>query len=104
MNNGKRDILDERSKNRLKKEIKKKIQTTMIGSLSSIEKYFGFLWGEDSDYELTKDQIRMRDIFEELRTEILDKGNIQLRNADAEIESYDVTWRNYHINLPIRRY
>jgi hypothetical protein len=46
----------------------------------------------------------MRDIFEELRTEILDKGNIQLRNADAEIESYDVTWKNYHINLPIRRY
>lgn len=76
----------------------------MIGSLSSIERYFGFLWGEDSEEELTKDQERMRDIFEDLRTEILDKGNIQIRNADAEIDSYDVSWNKYHINLPIRRY
>ena len=104
MNNGRKDIIDERSKYRLKKEIKKKIQTTMIGSLSSIERYFGFLWGEDSEEELTKDQERMRDIFEDLRTEILDKGNIQIRNADAEIDSYDVSWNKYHINLPIRRY
>lgn len=104
MNNGRKDIIDERSKHRLKKEIKKKIQTTMIGSLSSIERYFGFLWGEDSEEELTKEQERMRDIFEDLRTEILDKGNIQIRNADAEIESYDVSWNKYHINLPIRRY
>ena len=100
----KKDILNERSKTRLKKEIKKKIQTTMIGSLSSIEKYFGFLWGEESDGELTKDQIRMRDIFEDMRTEILDKGNIQIRNADAEIESYDVTWNKYQMNLPIKKY
>jgi hypothetical protein len=104
VNNGRKDIIDERSKHRLKKEIKKKIQTTMIGSLSSIERYFGFLWGEDSEEELTKDQERMRDIFEDLRTEILDKGNIQIRNADAEIDSYDVSWNKYHINLPIRRY
>ena len=47
----KKEILNERSTNRLKKEIKKRIQTTMIGSLSSVEKYFGFLWGEDSDSE-----------------------------------------------------
>lgn len=99
----KKDILNERSKTRLKKEIKKKIQTTMIGSLSSIEKYFGFLWGEESD-DLTKDQMKMRDIFEDMRTEILDKGNIQIRNADAEIETYDVVWNKYHMNLPIRKY
>jgi len=36
----KKEILNERSTNRLKKEIKKRIQTTMIGSLSSVEKYF----------------------------------------------------------------
>lgn len=98
----KQDIVYERSKTRLKKEVKKRIQTTMIGALSSIEKYFGFLWGEDLD-ELSKDQERMRDIFEDMRTEILDKGNAQLRNVDSEIENYDVTWNKYHINLPIRR-
>lgn len=100
----KQDIVNERSKTKLKKEVKKRIQTTMIGAISSIEKYFGFLWGEESDDELTKDQERMRDIFEDMRTEILDKGNSQLRNVDAEIENYDVTWNKYHINLPIKRF
>lgn len=100
----KKDLLNERSKTRLKKEVKKRIQTTMIGALSSIEKHFGFLWGEESDDELTKDQERMRDIFEDMRTEILDKGNTQLRNVDSEIENYDVTWNKYHINLPIKRF
>lgn len=99
----KQDIVNERSKTRLKKEIRKRIQTTMIGSLSSIEKYFGFLWGEDSDDDLTRDQMKMRDLFEDMRTEILDKGNNQLRNLDSEIENYDVTWNKYHINLPIKR-
>lgn len=99
----KKDLINERSKTRLKKEVKKRIQTTMIGSLSSIEKYFGFLWGEESD-DLSKDQEKMRDIFEDMRTEILDKGNAQLRNVDSEIENYDITWNKYHINLPIRKF
>ena len=99
----KQDIVNERSKNRLKKEAKKKIQTTMIGAISSIEKYFGFLWGEESEQELTKNEEYMRDVFEELRTEILDKGNSQIRSMDGEIENYQVTWEKYHINIPIRR-
>ena len=103
MDNRKQEIINERSKTRLKKEIKKRIQTTMIGSLSSVEKYFGFLWGENSDAELTKEQMRMREIFEEMRTEILDKGNSQIRNSDSEIENYDVVWNKYHINLPIKK-
>ena len=100
---GKKEILNERSKTRLKKEIKKRIQTTMIGSLSSIEKHFGFLWGNESDIELTDQQIQLKDVFEDMRTEILDKGNAQIRNVEAELESYDVVWNKYHINLPIRR-
>lgn len=103
MDNRKQEILNERSKTRLKKEIKKRIQTTMIGSLSSVEKYFGFLWGENSESELTKEQMRMREIFEEMRTEILDKGNSQIRNSDSEIENYEVVWTKYHINLPIKK-
>ena len=103
MDNRKQEILNERSKTRLKKEIKKRIQTTMIGSLSSVEKYFGFLWGENSESELTKEQMRMREIFEEMRTEILDKGNSQIRNSDSEIENYEVVWNKYHINLPIKK-
>ena len=96
-------IINERSKTRLKKEVKKRILTTMIGSLSSIEKFFGFLWGEGSEGEPTAEQLQMRELFEELRTEILDKGNNQIRNTEAEIQNYDVTWNKYHINLPLKK-
>lgn len=106
MDNGKLDILNERSKTRLKKETRKRIQTTMIGALSSIEKFLGFLWGQgpDEGQILTKEQMQMKEVFEELRTEILDKGNNQIRNVEAEIENYDVVWNKYHINLPIKKF
>lgn len=102
MDDKKREILNERSKARLKKEIKKRIQTTMIGSLSSIEKYFSHLWCDDC-LNPTPEQSRMKELFEEMRTEILDKGNHQIRTAEAEVETYDVVWNKYHINLPIRK-
>ena len=54
------------SKDRLLKISKKKIQTTMIGALSSVEKFFGFLWGHDDGDELTPEQQHMKDLFEEV--------------------------------------
>jgi hypothetical protein len=42
-----KSILEQRSKIRLKKDVKKKIETTMIGALATIEKYLGDLWGHD---------------------------------------------------------
>ena len=100
METTKEDLIKERSKARLKKEAKKKIQTTMIGALSSVEKHFGELWGGSSATP-SPEQARMRNIFEELRTEILDKGNAQIRNMDSEIEAYDVNWSGYHMQLPL---
>ena len=42
------------SKERLSKILKKKIQTTMIGALSSIEENFGFLWNNSETQKKTK--------------------------------------------------
>ena len=95
-------ILEQRSKIRLKKDVKKKIETTMIGALASIEKYLGELWGHDLP-DPTPEQAQLKEVYEELRSEILDKGNTQIRNAEAEIENYDVTWNKYHYNIPIQR-
>jgi hypothetical protein len=98
----KKALIQERSKTRLKKEIKKRIETTMIGALASVEKYFGHLWGHNA-LEVSPEQAQLKEIYEELRSEILDKGNAQIRNADSEIETYDVTWNKYHISIPIKR-
>ena len=40
--NSKDDLYKEKSKDRLTKNCKKKVQTTMIGALSSIEDHLGF--------------------------------------------------------------
>lgn len=78
------------SSNRLYGASKKKIQTTMIGALVTFEKYFGDLL---SDEEL-------KDAFENARSEILDRGNSQIRNLEIDFSEYDITWKKNHIVLP----
>lgn len=89
------------SKDALFKSCKKKIQTTMIGALDTIEKQFGFLWAFDDQQELNEQQKQMKDIYDEVRAAILDKGNTQIRNLEAEFSSYEVTKKRYQIDLPV---
>ena len=96
------------SKERLTKICSTKVKTTMIGSLSIIEKHFGFLWGlddngKDSGKSLTPEEQHMKELFDEVvRSEILDLGNNQMRNMSAEIQQYEVEWKRYHLQLPVR--
>jgi len=88
------------SKERLSKILKKKVQTTMIGALSSIEEHFSFLWSTEKS-EMTPEQKIMYDTFQKVRSEILDKGNTQARNIDAELAQDDVKWLRYQNNIPV---
>lgn len=97
----KKEIINERSKDRLKKEISKRMRTSMIGAVSSIEKILGHLWCHEC-VSRTPEQEKLYLLFQELRTEILDKGNDQIRSCESELSSYEVVWQGYHINLPIR--
>jgi transcription termination factor Rho len=100
-----KNIRDERrkeiSKDSLFKSCKKKVQTTMIGALDSIERNFGFLWACEDDSELTDEQKQLKEIYNETRANILDKGNTQIRNLEAEFSSYEITKKRYQINLPV---
>jgi hypothetical protein len=88
------------SKDRLSKILRRKIETTMIGALSSIEESFGFLWAEDSPYtEEVKSE--MLDLYNKVRSEILDKGNGQARNVDAELAQYTIKWLRYSMDIPV---
>ena len=87
------------SKERLSKILKKKIQTTMIGALSTIEEHFGFLWDNNETSEA--DQQAMRDLYQKIRSEILDKGNNQARNIDAELSQCDIEWLKYSMKIPM---
>jgi len=91
------------SKDRLLKISKKKIQTTMIGALSTLEKQFGFLWGHGTEEPLTPEQQHLRDLYDEVRSEILDRGNAQSRNLEAEFSQYDIRWNRYKMELPVTK-
>ena len=88
------------SRDRLSKIIRKKIETTMIGALSSVEEHFGFLWATE-DGQLTDEQRYMKETYQKIRSEILYKGNTQARNVDAELAQYDVKWLKYSIQIPV---
>ena len=87
----------ELSKDKLLSVSKKKIQTTMIGAISTLESHFGFLWDVENP---TAEQKQLKSIFEEMRSEILDRGNTQIRNLENEFANYDITWKKYTMNLP----
>ena len=85
------------SKEKLFLASKKKIQTTMIGAIATIESNFGFLWEGEV---LTKEQAELKNIFEQARSEILDRGNTQIRNLENEFNNYEIFWKKYTLQLP----
>ena len=98
------DRYKEVSKDALFKASKKKIQTTMIGALSTIEEHFGFLWGfELPEEQLTPEQKHVKSIFEDVRAKILDRGNTQIRSLESEFVNYEISKKKYFINLPMAK-
>jgi hypothetical protein len=90
------------SRDKLFKAAKKKIQTTMIGALSTIEEQFGFLWGFDiPEEERMPEQKKIHEIYEDTRAKILDRGNTQIRTLETEFINYDITRKKHFINLPM---
>lgn len=87
------------SRVRLKKISQKKFKTCFIFALSEFESRFGILlWGHGLlEDEITPEQKANRVIWEEVRKNILDKGNVQSRALDMEIDLHHVEFQGYHM-------
>ena len=84
------------SKRRLTNIIKKKFNTTIIGSLAAFEDQFGELWGHGlAVNDLDDDQQYWREVWMETRAKVLDNGNSNLRAAESEISQYTLSWNRY---------
>jgi hypothetical protein len=93
----------ESSKKRLLNILKKKFDTTTIGTLAILEESLGDLWGHGIPYrELNEEELEFREIWNEIRTKILDLGNSNLRGAQSEIAQYTLSWNRYVTNFVIR--
>ena len=88
------------SKRRLSNILKKKFDTTIIGSLAAFEERFGELWGHGLAMgDLDEDQRYWREVWMETRSKVLDNGNANLRAAQNEISQYTLSWNRYVTNF-----
>ncbi len=92
----------EDSKKRLENIITTKIRTTFIGAIDIFEQNFGELWGYNSNQPLTSSQKELLKLWNQIRTEILDLGNNQLRAAQLELSNHTIKWNRYTVNIPIK--
>ena len=94
------DRYKDNSKRRLSNILKKKFDTTIIGSLAAFEETFGELWGHGLSVEdLDEDQRYWRELWMETRSKVLDNGNANLRAAQNEISQYTLSWNRYVTNF-----
>lgn len=95
--------MNDKYRERLKKVLGKKFDTTMIFPLSQFEAAFGEIWGDKMPEEsLTDSQKAMRVKWNRVRDNILNNGNHQKRNMHAELDLHDVVWKRYQsILLPV---
>lgn len=89
------------SRNRLKKIAHKKFRTCFIFALAEFENTFGFeIWGHNlPEDQLTPKQKANRIRWEQVRKNILDKGNAQSRALGMEIDLHRVEFRGYRMDF-----
>lgn len=68
-------------------DIEKRFKTLMIGSISRFEQSFGYLWNHGHEPTDEKEEF-FRDKWEDLRYELLNHGNNQIRLAINELNDY----------------
>jgi len=86
----------EGSKKRLMNSLERKFKTTMIGSLARFERVFGYLWAHNvKGRALTNEERKAKELWDEVRNDILDNGHAQLRGAQQEITQYDMKFNRY---------
>lgn len=93
----------DQSRNRLVKIIEKKIMTVGVGAIATFEEEFGHLWGLGLDQsKLTERQVKWKEVWIEVRNEILNRTNDQVRAVYNEFKQYAVKWNRYKTNLKVK--
>lgn len=88
-------VFKEKSLHGLQKLAKKRCTTIFIGSLDSIEQKIGYLWGNGKQFEqLTEREKLFLQLWKDLRKEILDKGNTQIKILLNELANFEVVLKN----------
>ena len=89
------------SQDRLKKIANKKFRTCFISALAEFENTFGFeLWGHNVPADkITPEQKVNRVRWDQVRKNILDKGNTQSRALSMEIDLHRIQFEGYRLDF-----
>lgn len=89
------------SRDRLKKIARKKFRTCFIFALAEFENTFGLeIWGHNlPEDKLTPEQKANRMRWEQVRKNILDKGNAQARALGMEIDLHKIEFEGYRMEF-----
>ena len=92
----------ERSRHALSTAIERRCRTIFIGNLDSIEQKFGYLWGFPKLPEQLKEkELLFFQLWKDLRKEILDKSNNQVKLLLRELQSFNVALKQTHYDIHI---
>lgn len=93
------------SQNRLKQIAHKKFRTCFISALSEFENTFGLeVWGHNlPEDQITPEQRANRIRWDQVRKNILDKGNAQSRALGMEIDLHIVEFAGYRMDFGGKR-
>lgn len=99
-----RDSSDKSESNkRLSNIIRKNFETVIIGAIAEFEDSFGYIWGIDKEGdELTDKEKVAREVWEDVRKTILDKGNNKKRASLRELSNHDVKWNKYRYDFKVK--
>ena len=90
----------ESSRRQLEISVEKRLKTTMIGAIASIEEAFGWLFNYGDPQ--TPQEKENYETFQELRNEILDKGNRQIRELGKDLDNYSIVWHKFKTHFIFR--
>jgi hypothetical protein len=79
-------------------QMEKRFKTIMIGALARFENEFGYLWNGDEDPS-NGQEAYFRDKWEDLRSDLLDHGNAQIRNGIQDLNNYLNQVDKYHLKI-----
>lgn len=82
-----------KDREQLKRVLKTKIKTTMIGALSAVEECLGEVLFADP---------KINAMYQKCRQMILDNGNEQIRNMEKEVDLYTISRTVFTYHMPIK--
>ena len=88
------------SHEQLKRSIKTKMMTEMVGIVERFENYFGESWGHGlQEDECDDEQLEIFEIWRQCRDEIFNYGNSQIRAMEKELDLYEIKTKGYHTTM-----